>query len=101
MPLGTDSQPGLLEVYGHNRLLTILGSGGIGKTTVALTVASQLGDAYPDGSCFVDLGQVTDATAAPRRFPRSDQAIRRLPVKLERPSGGGRDSSPPDAANRG
>jgi predicted ATPase/DNA-binding winged helix-turn-helix (wHTH) protein len=61
-PIGREEVvKGIIDLLGHNRLLTILGSGGIGKTTVALTVASQLGDAYADGTCFVDLGQVTGA----------------------------------------
>jgi predicted ATPase len=45
-------------------LVTILGPGGIGKTTVALEVANELGGSYADGTCFVDLGRVTSADQA-------------------------------------
>ncbi len=42
------------------RLLTLLGSGGIGKTRLAIQVASEFADHFPDGVCFVDLTSVRD-----------------------------------------
>src|SRR5438309_586854 len=42
----------------QRRLMTIVGPGGIGKTTVALAVAQKLIGSYPDGICFVDLASV-------------------------------------------
>jgi predicted ATPase/DNA-binding winged helix-turn-helix (wHTH) protein len=42
----------------QRRFMTIVGSGGIGKTTVALAVAQKLVGSYPDGICFVDLAPV-------------------------------------------
>jgi predicted ATPase/DNA-binding winged helix-turn-helix (wHTH) protein len=43
------------------RLVTIVGPGGIGKTTVALAVAETMAADYPDGLVFVDLAPVSDA----------------------------------------
>ena len=45
----------------EHRLVTILGPGGVGKTSLALTVASQLVDGFPGGVTFVDLSAVSDA----------------------------------------
>ena len=42
------------------RLLTIVGSGGIGKTSVALAVAERLVDAYEDGVWVIDLSLIVD-----------------------------------------
>ena len=50
---------GLLE---NNRLVTVLGPGGIGKTTVALAVASELEGSYSDGVCLVELDRITDGS---------------------------------------
>ncbi|NMJ41079.1 hypothetical protein GWK16_07500 [Roseomonas sp. JC162] len=44
----------------QRRLVTIVGPGGIGKTTVALAVAEDLAATYPDGVIFVDLAPVSD-----------------------------------------
>jgi predicted ATPase/DNA-binding winged helix-turn-helix (wHTH) protein len=42
----------------QRRFMTIVGPGGIGKTTVALAVAQKLIGSYPDGAWFVDLASV-------------------------------------------
>jgi predicted ATPase/DNA-binding winged helix-turn-helix (wHTH) protein len=42
------------------RLITIVGPGGIGKTSVAMATAERLVDAYPDGVWCVDLGRLSD-----------------------------------------
>jgi len=55
---------GLAEILPQRRFLSIVGPGGMGKTTVALAVAARrLGD-YRDGACFVDLGALTDPALA-------------------------------------
>jgi predicted ATPase/class 3 adenylate cyclase len=43
------------------RLLTLTGPGGTGKTRLALQLASDLLDSYPDGAWFVQLAALTDA----------------------------------------
>jgi predicted ATPase/DNA-binding XRE family transcriptional regulator len=50
----------LVELLAQQRLLTITGSGGIGKTRVSLEVAKRVMDRFPDGVCFVDLAPLGD-----------------------------------------
>lgn len=48
---------------GPSRLITLTGTGGAGKTALALEVARQLETTIPDGSVIVDLTAVTDPEA--------------------------------------
>lgn len=43
------------------RLLTLTGPGGIGKTRLALQVAADLVDTFPDGAWFAGMAPITDA----------------------------------------
>jgi len=49
----------ILSRLQHRRLLTIVGPGGIGKTTVARAIASAFGPACADGVQWVDLSALT------------------------------------------
>lgn len=49
----------------QRRFITIVGTGGIGKTTVALAVAEMLLPAYEDGVRFVDLAPLDDPQLVP------------------------------------
>jgi len=55
----------LVDQLSQHRLLTILGPGGIGKTTVAIAVAERASTAFPDGVRFVDLAPVSDPALLP------------------------------------
>lgn len=47
------------------RLVVLTGTGGIGKTRVALAVAERTREHWPDGVAFVDLSAVTDPGSVP------------------------------------
>ena len=48
------------------RLVTLVGPGGSGKTRLALQVAAELLEAYPDGAWLVDLAATTDESVIPQ-----------------------------------
>jgi predicted ATPase len=59
--VGRDQTDGrLVGQLRRQRLLTIVGPGGIGKTSVALAVADALVEAYGDGVWLVDLAPLAD-----------------------------------------
>ena len=69
----------------ERRFVTIVGPGGIGKTTVALAVAHNLVTAYPHGVRLIDLASLKDPTLLPAALAsalglaiRSDQPVRAL-----------------------
>ena len=51
----------LTALVRSRRLVTIVGAGGVGKTVLAIEVASALGEYYKHGVYFVDLSSIGDA----------------------------------------
>jgi predicted ATPase/DNA-binding winged helix-turn-helix (wHTH) protein len=47
------------------RFVSIVGPGGVGKTTVAISVAHRLSDGFHDAVFFIDLATLTDAQLVP------------------------------------
>src|ERR1700737_4379686 len=56
----------LRRLVRDSRLVTVTGSGGTGKTRLALEVARELIDDCPGGVCFVDLAPLTDGEWVPQ-----------------------------------
>jgi non-specific serine/threonine protein kinase len=56
----------LEELVTANRLVTLTGAGGAGKTRLAIEVASRLTDAFPDGVWLVELAALSDPRLVPQ-----------------------------------
>ncbi|AYG59978.1 ATP-binding protein [Rhizobium jaguaris] len=56
---------GIVQLVSRQRLVTIVGAGGIGKTTIALAAAQRLSASFNDGVFFIDLAAVSDAGLVP------------------------------------
>jgi predicted ATPase/DNA-binding winged helix-turn-helix (wHTH) protein len=50
----------LRELLGHNRLVTLVGTGGIGKTRLGLTAARAMVEEFADGVWLAELAPLTD-----------------------------------------
>ncbi|MGZ8515060.1 MAG: nSTAND1 domain-containing NTPase, partial [Candidatus Limnocylindrales bacterium] len=70
--LGRDRELEELRVLlAANRLVTLTGPGGIGKTSLAVELARASGDTIPDGSWFVALDAIPDASLVSATIARA------------------------------
>jgi predicted ATPase/DNA-binding winged helix-turn-helix (wHTH) protein len=65
----------------EERFITVVGPGGIGKTTVAVAVANALRGSYRDGIQFVDLAPMKD----PSLIPSAVAALLGVPIRTDDP----------------
>jgi hypothetical protein len=75
-PIGREAELAMLDqALSAHRLVSIVGPGGIGKTTLALELARRLDGHFLDGVCFVDLGMAS----------RPEEVIASVAAALQRP----------------
>lgn len=61
----------IAKLLSGSRLLTLTGSGGVGKTRLAIQTAHDSIKKFKDGVCWVDLVGLTDATLIPQGIAQS------------------------------
>ena len=59
------------ELLSGNRLVTLTGAGGAGKTRLAIQIAGQLSGEFGDGVWYVDLAPITDPEIVPITVARA------------------------------
>lgn len=70
-PIGREVELATLRsLIGKHRLLSIVGAGGIGKTTVALALADALRAGFADGVWWIELAAITDGMLVPEAVAR-------------------------------
>ena len=55
----------VVQKLGHERLVSLVGPGGVGKTRLAIEVAEQTRGTFSGGTCWADMGAVTDGDGVP------------------------------------
>ena len=61
----------LRDLLAQNRLVTLTGAGGVGKTRLAIQIAAELSDGFTDGVWYVDLAPITDPELVPVTVARA------------------------------
>lgn len=72
----------LTEQLAECRFVTIVGPGGVGKTTVAIATAHRVAESFAEHVLFVDFGVISD----PRLAATSVASLLGLPVQAEDPT---------------
>jgi DNA-binding winged helix-turn-helix (wHTH) protein len=80
--IGCDEVIGRIsEQLAHHRLITLVGPGGIGKTSIAVATAERLTNSYDHGVWFVDLTAISD----PRLLAAAVGSTIRVDISAEDP----------------
>jgi predicted ATPase len=71
----------IIRLINHHRLVTLTGSGGVGKTRLSLRVGEQTLENYADGVWFVELASLSD----PALLPQTVTALLGIPTQSDIP----------------
>jgi len=74
-------QSEVTKLLGRNRLVTLVGTGGMGKTSISLQVGHKILNEYPDGVWFIALDSLSD----PALLPQTVASIFDVSQGTERP----------------
>ena len=66
----------------ENRLVTLTGTGGCGKTRLAIQISKELIQDFPDGVWFVDLAPLTDGKLVPEQIAQVLHLQKRVDVPV-------------------
>ena len=69
--VGRDELTQVRDLLSRSHLLTLTGPGGTGKTRLAVQLAAQVSDDFPDGTFFVALDAVRDTELIPSEIVRA------------------------------
>ena len=80
--IGRERESGeLVGLLRRTRLLTVVGTGGLGKTRTSLQLAAGVLDDFPDGAWFVELAAIAD----PRLVPQAVASVLSVAEEAGRP----------------
>ncbi len=75
-----DQMRDVRKLLDESRMVTLTGSGGCGKTRLAIQVAAEVLDAYADGVWWVDLGPIDDPALVPNALA-SVLSVKEVPLQ--------------------
>jgi predicted ATPase/DNA-binding XRE family transcriptional regulator len=75
-----DAQSTVRRLLERSRMVTLSGTGGVGKTRLAIETAAGLTDSYPGGVWLVELAPLTDATFLAQEVART-LGVRESPTR--------------------